>query len=68
MPNMKYTNICVYAVQQDTQSFLMIELIQHIARHVSDLTHTACKQTLMKMDRLGPKRVELTYVLNQLTH
>ena len=46
----------IYAVQQDTQSVFNEQVYSALmlARHVSDLT--------------GPKHVELTYVLNKLTH
>ena len=30
--------------------------------------NTPCKQMLLKMDRWGPKHVELTHVLNKLNH
>ena len=60
----------MYAVQQDTH--VLLDTSSWTCRVVRVLPHTksantACK-TLLMMDRCGPKHVELTHVMNKLTH
>ena len=63
-------NPCITRHVQPLWSFLQLRngwtcRVIRVLPHTKS-AHTACKQTLLKMDKWGPKHVQLTYVMNKI--